>query len=56
MDSALDGADGDRIGYEIRLQARLDDKQATDLLKHRHGKANAEQMAPFRPFPIKDSG
>jgi hypothetical protein len=36
MDASLDGADGDRVGYEIRFQTRLDDKQATDFPKHRH--------------------
>ena len=49
--SALDRADGDGVGDKIRLKARLDDKQATDLLQHRHwlSKRHANGVVP--PFP-----
>jgi len=56
MGAAFDRADGDGIGHQEGLKARLDDKQSTDLAKFRHGKSNATGMALFRPFPIKDSG
>jgi hypothetical protein len=56
VDAALNCADGDGIGDEIGLKARLDDKQSADLAKLHHGKSNAIGMALFRPFPIKDSG
>jgi hypothetical protein len=56
MGAALDRSNRDRIGDEKRLQTRLDDKQATNLAKHRHGYPNAMEMALFRPFPIKDNG
>jgi hypothetical protein len=35
MLAAFDGADGDRIDHEPRLEARLDLEEATDLLQHR---------------------
>jgi hypothetical protein len=56
MDTALDRPDGNRVGDQIGLQARLDDKQSANLAKFHHGKPNAIGMAAFRPFPIKDSG
>ena len=56
MDAALTGANRDRVGDEERLETGLDDKQSAKFAKHRHGYANAEQMASFRPFPIKNSG
>jgi len=37
MDAALDRFNRDGVGDEKRLQTRLDDKQAADLAKHRHG-------------------
>jgi hypothetical protein len=37
MNAAFNGAEGNGVGYQERLETRLDDKQATDLLKHRHG-------------------
>jgi len=36
MNAAFNGADGNGVGYQERLETRLDDKQAADLLKHRH--------------------
>jgi hypothetical protein len=37
VDASFDGAHGDRICDEIRLEARLDDEQAANLAKHVHG-------------------
>jgi hypothetical protein len=36
MNAALDGAEGDGVGDQIRLQAGLDHEQATDFLQHLH--------------------
>jgi hypothetical protein len=35
--AALDGADGNRIGDEERLEAGLDREEAAETLEHRHG-------------------
>jgi hypothetical protein len=56
MSPTLNRSDGDRVGDKKGLQARLDDKQSADLAKFHHSKPNAAGMAPFRHFPIKDSG
>ena len=56
MDAALDRTDGNRIGDQIGFKAGLDDEQSAKFLQADHGKPNAMKVAPFRPFPIKDSG
>jgi hypothetical protein len=51
MDAPFDGADRDRISYQKRLQARLDDKQATDLSKHLHCLIKRHANGAVPPFP-----
>ena len=36
MNAALDRADGDGVGHQIRLRAGLDDEKSADLSKHVH--------------------
>jgi len=51
MDAAFDRADGDRVSHEIRFQACLDDKQATDLPKHLHWLSKRHANGAVPPFP-----
>jgi len=36
VEAPLDGANRDCVSHQIRLEARLDDKQSADLPKHLH--------------------
>jgi hypothetical protein len=51
VDATLDRADGNGISDQIRFEARLDDKQATEFAKLRHWliKRHADGAVP--PFP-----
>jgi hypothetical protein len=52
MMAALDRPDGDGIGHQPRLGARLDLEKPTDLFQHRHSltvERVARSLEPFAP-------
>jgi hypothetical protein len=51
MDAPFDRANGDGVSHQIRFQARLDDKQATDLAKLRHWLSKRHANGAVPPFP-----
>jgi hypothetical protein len=51
MDAALDGADGDGIGYEERFQARLDGEEPAELAECHHKLSKRQVNGAVPPFP-----
>jgi hypothetical protein len=50
MLAALHRAQRDGIDHQPRLEARLDDKQATDLAQHGHSLTIERHSRGFEPF------